>query len=190
MSTNPAHQEVFRKELLGGRLTAMSPATTRHNRIAENIYFIFRTYLKAKRCVPLGDGYDLYLTDQDRFIPDFMIVCDRDKIKAKGVYGAPDLVVEVLSPSTAKNDKWYKKNLYESSGVPEYWIVNPVDCSIEVYRLQDGGYVLDNLYTHYRRSELDDLDETERANLVAEFQCHLFSDLNIPLEDIFGDLFV
>ena len=190
MSTNLAYQEVFRKELLDGRLTAMSPATTRHNRIAENIYFIFRTYLNAKRCVPLGDGYDLYLTDQDRFIPDFMIVCDRDKIKAKGVYGAPDLVVEVLSPSTAKNDKWYKKNLYESSGVPEYWIVNPVDCSIEVYRLQDGGYVLDNLYTYYHRSELDDLTEAERANLVAEFQCHLFSGLNIPLEDIFGDLFV
>ena len=189
MSTNLAYQEDFRKELIGGRVTAMSPATTRHNRIAENIYFTFRTFLKGKRCVPLGDGYDLYLTDQDRFIPDFMIVCDRDKIKPKGVYGPPDLVVEVLSPSTAKNDKWYKKNAYEASGVPEYWIVNPADCSIEVYRLQNGGYVLDNLYTYYRQAEWDDLTEEERAHLVTEFKCHLYDDFTIRLEDIFGDIF-
>ena len=74
-----------------------------------------------------------------RFVPDFMVVCDREKIKADGVHSAPDLVLEVLSPSTAKNDKGYKKSVYESSGVPEYWIVSPKEKSIEVYLLQDGG---------------------------------------------------
>ena len=110
MNTNLADQDCPAQELIGGKIVAMSPTATSHNRIAENIHFMFRTYLKGKRCVPLGNGYDLYLTDQDRFIPDFMVVCDRDKIKADGVYGAPDLVVEVLSTGTARNDKWHKKN--------------------------------------------------------------------------------
>jgi Uma2 family endonuclease len=189
MSTNLAYQDVFREELIGGRVVAMSPATTRHNRIAENIDFIFRTYLKGKKCVPLGDGYNLYLTEQDRFIPDFMIVCERNKIKTKGVYGAPDLVVEVLSPSTAKNDKWYKKNVYEASGVPEYWIVNPNERSIEVYRLYDSRYVLENHYTHYLAEELEEMTVEEREALITEFHCHLYDDLAICLEDIFSDLF-
>lgn len=189
MRTNLAYQDSPAEELIGGRLVAMSPATTRHNRIAENIYFLFRTYLKGKRCVPLGDRYDLYLTDQDRFIPDFMVVCDRDKIKAKGVYGPPDLVVEVLSPSTAKNDKWHKKNVYAASGVPEYWIVSPGDRSVEVYRLLDSGYVLDDLYTHHSKNELEDMTAEEQAALVTEFKCHLYDDLAISLEDIFDDMF-
>ena len=189
MNGNLAYQDSLPEELIDGRLAAMSPATTRHNRIAENIDFIFRLYLKGKRCVPLGDGYDLYLTDRDRFIPDFMIVCDRDKIKTRGVYGAPDLVVEVLSPSTAKNDRWHKKNVYEASGVPEYWIVNPIDLSIEVYRLTGKRYVLDDLYTYRSKDELKDMTEEEQSALVTEFKCHLYNDLTIHLDDIFGDLF-
>lgn len=189
MSNNLAYQEKRREELIGGQVVAMSPASSNHNRIAENIDFLFRTYLKGKKCVPLGDGYNLYLTTEDRFIPDFMIVCDRSKIKTKGVYGAPDLVVEVLSPSTAKNDKWHKKNVYSTSGVPEYWIVSPKEKAIEVYLLQDGQYVLDNLYTFYTEDELGDMNDEEKDSLVTEFKCHLYDDLVIRLEDIFGDLF-
>ena len=189
MNTNLAYQEAFREELIGGRVVAMSPATTRHNRIAENLYFIFRTYLKGKRCVPLGDGYDLYLTDQDRFIPDFMVVCDRDKIKTKGVFGAPDLVAEVLSPSTAQYDRGNKMNTYERCGVPEYWIISPGDQSIEIYRLQEWRYVLEHLYTYFSKDELDDMGEEKRAGLVTEFKCRLYDDFTIRLEDIFGDLF-
>lgn len=129
------------------------------------------------------------MTDKDRFVPDMMVVCDRDKIRRNGVYGAPDLVVEVLSPSTAKNDKGYKKTVYESSGVPEYWIVDPVGRSIEVYLLQDSRYVLDNIYTLYPAEELEEMMDDEKAVVMTEFKCHLCDDLVIRLEDIFNDWF-
>ena len=187
MNTKLADQDCPAQELIGGKIVAMSPTATSHNRIAENIHFMFRTYLKGKRCVPLGNGYDLYLTDQDRFIPDFMVVCDRDKIKEKGVYGAPDLVVEVLSTGTARNDKWHKKNVYAASGVPEYWIVSPGDRFVEVYRIRDGGYALDNLYTHCSREEWEDLSPGERAAVVTEFKCHLYDDFVIRVDEIFSD---
>lgn len=65
MSGNLAFQEEWRKELIGGKVVMMSPAATNHNRIAENIDFLFRTYLKGKKCVPFGDGYNLFLSADD-----------------------------------------------------------------------------------------------------------------------------
>lgn len=189
MSDNLAYQEEFRDEVLNGKIVMMSPRpSVKHSRIAGNIFWIFRNYLNKKRCVPFTDGVDLYLSEKDRFVPDFMVVCDREKIKAKGVYGAPDLVVEILSPSTAKNDRGYKKSVYESSGVPEYWIVSPSEQSIEVYRLREKRYVLDNLYTFYPEEEIEEMSAEEKAALVTEFKCHLYDDLVIHLDDIFGDL--
>ena len=122
-------------------------------------------------------------------MPDVMVVCDREKIKPDGVYGAPDLLVEILSPSTARNDRMRKKDVYAASGVLEYWIVSPEEQSIEVYLLRDGAYTLDNLYAYCSDEDQADMTEAEKAGLTAEFKCHLFDDLTIRLEDIFGDLF-
>lgn len=189
MTSNLAYESAWREELIGGKLVAMSPAATNHNRIAENIDFIFRTYLKGKKCVPLGDGYKVFLSPTDHFVPDFMIVCDRDKIKPRGVFGPPDLVVEVLSPSTAQNDRGRKKRGYEASGVSEYWIADPVGKSIEVYLLKEGRYSLDKIYYLYTEAELAEMPEEDREAVVSEFTCHLYDDLTISLADIFDDLF-
>ena len=147
MDGNLAYQEERREELIGGKVVMMSPAATNHNLISGNIFHIFKTYLKGKKCIPFGDNEKVFLTSTDHYVPDFMVVCDRDKIKPDGVHGAPDLVVEVLSPSTAKYDRVHKKDVYEQSGVPEYWLVSPGDRSIEVYRLDGGKYVPHNVYT-------------------------------------------
>ncbi len=189
INDNLACQEEPLYEILDGKVLAMSPAAPRHNRIAGNIFLIFGNYLKKKKCVPLGDGTAVYLDEQNRFIPDFMVVCDRSKIQSKWVYGAPDLLVEILSPSTARNDRMRKKDVYAASGVPEYWIVSPEEQSIEVYLLRDGAYTLDNLYAYCSDEDQADMTEAEKAGLTAEFKCHLFDDLTIRLEDIFGDLF-
>ena len=189
INDNLAYQEEPLYEILDGKVLAMSPAAPRHNRIAGNIFLIFGNYLKKKKCVPLGDGTAVYLDEQNRFIPDFMVVCDRSKIQSKWVYGAPDLLVEILSPSTARNDRMRKKDVYAASGVPEYWIVSPKEQSIEVYLLRDGAYTLDNLYAYCSDEDQADMTEAEKAGLTAEFKCHLFDDLTIRLEDIFGDLF-
>ena len=100
MSDNLAYQEERREELIGGKVVAMSPSPRwNHIAVSGNIYKIFANYLFGKKCTPVQDGFDLYLDDENHFVPDFMVVCDPDKIKDDGVHGAPDLVVEVLSPS-------------------------------------------------------------------------------------------
>lgn len=189
MSNNLAYQEPQREELIGGKIVMMSPAATNHNRIAANILIFFGHYLKGKKCIPFGDGEKVFLTPTDHYVPDFMIVCDRDKIKPDGVHGAPDLVVEILSPSTGVNDRGRKKRVYEECGVPEYWIISPEARSIDVYLLSDGRYELDGSYSLYPDYLLSHMTDEEKASVVTEFTCHLYNDLTIQLEDIFSDLF-
>ena len=174
------------EERIDGRLVAMAPAASNHNLIAGNIFGLFWQYLRGKRCTPFGDGTALYLSGTDYYIPDMMVVCDPEKVKWDGVHGAPDLVVEVISPRTVKYDRGRKKDVYESSGVREYWIVSPREKSIEQYLLTDGKFVLSETYTLYPDYELEAMTEKERAQAVTEFQCSLFADLNIRLEDVFA----
>lgn len=187
--SNLAYQEDRREELIDGKIVMMSPASSAHTYIADGILSVFRHYLKGKSCIPFGDGLLVYLTEKDKFVPDVMVVCNRDKIKPDGVHGAPDLVVEVLSPSTAKNDRTHKKDVYEASGVQEYWIVSPADKSIEVYLLEDGKYALHDVYAVRPDWVLAQMSDEEKTAIVTEFKCHLYDDLIIKLDDIFGDLF-
>ena len=135
MNENLAYQEAPRMELLNGKIVMMSSPSVNHNIISFNIARIFSDYLAGKNCMAFHDGVDVYLTNQDRVIPDAMIVCNKNIIQMDGVHGAPDLIVEVLSPSTSKNDRGYKRDLYEKSGVKEYWIIDPLTRSIEAYLL-------------------------------------------------------
>lgn len=186
MNTNLAYQEEIWEELIDGKIVAMSPRPAiNHIFVAGRIFSIFDHYLLGKKCVPFPDGTDLYLSEKDHFIPDVMIVCDPDKIKHDGVHGAPDLVVEVLSPSTAKNDRGYKKEAYAAAGVKEYWIVEPTNKSIEQYFLENGQFVLNDVYSIRPDWELEKMSEEERAALVTEFKCSLYDDLLISLEDVF-----
>ena len=185
MNTNLAYQDAFPEELINGKVVAMSPAATNHNRISGRIFSIFDHYLSGKKCEPFADGENLFLSEKNHFIPDVMIVCDPDKIKSDGVHGAPDLVVEVLSPSTAKNDKGYKKEAYAAAGVKEYWIVSPNDKLLEQYLLKDGQFILHDVYVIHPDYELAKMTEEERAALVTEFKCSLYDDLLISLEDVF-----
>ena len=181
MSDNLAYQEERREELIGGKVVMMSPASTNHTFVSGNIYGIFWNYLKGKKCTPIADGMDLFLTDENRFVPDFMIVCDPDKIKGDGVHGAPDLVVEVLSPGTAKNDRGRKMEVYGKCGVREYWIVSPNEKTVEQYIQDSGRLVLSGVYF----VPPDYTPEKELAGIAKEFRCSLFDDLTIRLEDIF-----
>lgn len=72
--------------------------------------------------------------------PDVLVVCDHSKLDRRGVRGAPDLVVEVLSPGTSSHDHVRKRRVYERAGVAEYWLVHPIDRMVTVYRLVDGEY--------------------------------------------------
>jgi len=127
----------------------------------------------------------VYLTDNDIFIPDAMIVCDKNLIKQNGIHGAPDLVAEVLSPSTAKNDKGYKKQIYEQCGVKEYWLVDTANHSVEVYSLQDKKLEFDNVYAIYPDYVVTYMTETERNGLKYKFTPAFFPEMIIDLEKVF-----
>ena len=184
---NLAYEMEPEEEIIGGKVVMMAPATLNHNRIVRNISRIFDTYLQGRMCEYFTDGAGLYLEeDAEEYKPDGMIVCDPDKVGDDGVYGAPDLVLEVLSPGTARNDRGRKRDVYEKHGVREYWIVNPLDMSVEQYVLENGRFVLWDVYHKYTAAALDAMKEKDRAKVVTEFKCSLFPDLTIRLDDIFG----
>jgi len=183
---NELVQETVWEELIGGKLVAMSPRpNTNHIFTAGNIFNIFSNFLRGKTCTPFPDGTDLYLTDEDQFIPDGMIVCDPDKIQKDGVHGAPDLVVEVLSPSTARYDRGRKKDVYEQCGVKEYWIVDPANKTVEQYLLQEGLLSLNQTFAVIPDWVLKKMTPEARAAVITEFKCSLYDDLTITLEDVF-----
>lgn len=173
MSDNLAYvndQEEIKTELINGKIFMMSPRPRlEHGTVCTNIASEFRHYLKGKTCRAYCDGVDVFINEKNRFIPDVMIVCDPNIRKKDGIHGAPDLVVEVLSPSTAHNDRFRKKEIYAKAGVKEYWIVDPLNCIIEVYLNQNNDLVLDRLYN---------TDDTEIKVTVC-------NNLIVKLEDIF-----
>ena len=188
MADNLAHQEEIRDEMLNGKIVLMSPRpAVNHNRVIGNIFFAFMGYLRGKTCEPFADGTDVYLTEKDRVVPDVMIICKKEIIKRNGVHGAPDLIVEVLSPGTEKRDRGYKKDLYEKGGVREYWLVEPETQTVEVYLLKNKKFVLDEVYRIF--PDYVELSADEQEHYKSEVPVSLYDDFSIPLEDIFRNLF-
>ena len=138
-----------RYELFHGGVHAMSPApSSEHQAISGNLHWEIRSFLTPKAtCRIFYAPIDVYLAEDTVVQPDIIVVCDSEKIVKKGCVGAPDLVVESLSPSTAKADWKDKFALYEEAGVREYWIVHPEDRLVHVFRLRDGKFQMDGTYS-------------------------------------------
>ena len=188
--SNLAFKEYLREELLDGKVVAMSPRpVVNHNVVSGNIHNIFKNYLKGKPCRTFADGVDVYLTEKDTVIPDAMIVCSKDTIKRNGIYGTPDLIVEVLSPSTAKKDRGYKKALYGQCGVKEYWIVDIENRAVEVYLLNGKELELDEIYVIFPDYVIEKMTDEEKNDIKYEFKTSLFSDMIINIEEVFEDVF-
>jgi Uma2 family endonuclease len=129
-----------RWEVIDGVAYDMSPSpVTKHQIITGNFYRILGNKLQGKKCRPFIAPLDVYFDDYNFVQPDVFVVCDEKKIKNR-IYGAPDLVIEVLSPSTSLKDMREKKSLYEKFGVKEYVIVSPEDMFIERYCLSEGKF--------------------------------------------------
>ncbi len=173
-----------KSEFINGTVYDMRPANTKHIAIQRNLSGIIFNFLKGKRC-NLFTGIGVDFDEDNYFIPDLVVVCDPNKITHRGINGAPDFVVEVLSTSTRKRDIDIKKQTYERFGVKEYWIINPKDESIEAYLLKNGKYELDNVYHNLSEEDWDELDEDEKAQQQLSLKISLYSDLEIPVKDIF-----
>jgi len=178
-----------RSEMINGVTIMISPRpVVNHNKIIVNLSILFGVYLKGKRCINLSDGVDVHLDEQNRVVPDSMIICNRDIIKRDGVYGAPDLIVEVLSPSTARRDRGDKKTLYEQHGVQEYWIISPDEKSVEVYLLKDGKYELDDVYTVIPDGDWEEMTEEEKSEVALNLKVSLYDDFIINVKDVFENV--
>ena len=182
----------IKTELIDGKIFMMSPRPrVEHATVCTNIASEFRSYLKGKTCRAFCDGVDVFLDENNRFVPDTMIVCNPDIIKHDGIHGAPDLVVEVLSKTTAKNDRSKKKYTYAKYGVKEYWIVDVSSKSVEVYYNQDSWFILDNIYYYLTDEEIaennnmsdNDIDKIkEYTDFIKVSIC---DNLIVKLKDIF-----
>ncbi len=132
-----------RAELIDGYFYDMAAPTGLHQILVTEVCMKFRNYIGSKggKCISLVSPVDVQLDCDDKTMlqPDFMVICDRDKID-KHVYGNPDLVVEILSPSTAKIDNKIKSIKYANAGVKEYWIVDPVKKKILVQNFEEDEW--------------------------------------------------
>ncbi len=136
-----------RVELIKGKIFKMSPAPTpKHQLILGDLFVCFATFLKSKTCIPFLAPFDVRFPNHKNDInpytvvqPDICIVCDTNKIDDKGCNGAPDLIVEILSPSTAAKDINDKFRLYEEHKVKEYWIIDPLNKIVDIFLLDKKG---------------------------------------------------
>ncbi len=144
-----------RLELIKGRIFKMSPAPRRiHQKASAIIFYNLFDYLKGKECDVYSAPFDVRLprksiNDKEIFTvlqPDICVICDRSKLDDRGCIGAPDIVVEILSPGNNRKELQNKYEVYEESGVKEYWIIHPDEKTFMKYTLDDTG--------HYQPSRL------------------------------------
>lgn len=154
-------EENDRIELVYGDPVMMAPPTRLHQEILTEITRQLANFLEGKRCkvYPAPFGVRLFEKDGDNpanvdtiVEPDISVVCDLNKLDQKGCKGAPDMIVEILSPSTQRHDRLVKLGLYQRAGVREYWIVDPQSQSVQVHLLDDHGAL--QIHEVYGRGEI------------------------------------
>jgi Uma2 family endonuclease len=169
-----------RWELIQGIPFNMSPAPSRiHQDISRELVLQFGNYLHDKTCRVYTAPFDVRLPDKNEDTddeitnvvqPDLLVVCDTNKLDDRGCKGAPDLIIEIISKSTAKKDMWDKMLLYEKSKVKEYWIVHPLDQTIMIYTLNEEQ--------KYEKPRVFDVADDIKVGILEE--------LTIDVSRIFG----
>ena len=136
-----------RVEIIKGKIMAMSPAPNRlHQRISMRLTLELAKVFNNQQCQMYVAPFDVRFPDSNGKIktvvqPDLCVICDPNKLDEKGCIGAPDLIVEILSPGNSKREMKDKYELYQEQGVSEYWIVRPEEQHIQIYVLENGRYI-------------------------------------------------
>ncbi|MDR2167009.1 MAG: Uma2 family endonuclease [Clostridiales bacterium] len=175
-------------ELIDGIPTMLMPGAPGHTYTNVNMLIPFYLHFKNSPCKVFIENMKFHLTEKDRFIPDIAVLCDTSIVKKDGAHGPPDLVVEVLSPTTARNDEGHKMRIYGESGVKEYWIVDIKNYSIRVYVNQGGKMELYDVYMITPREELEFLKSEGKTIPATSLNSLTFPDLAMDLYEIFADV--
>ena len=134
-----------RAELIDGNLYMMAPPNTKHQLMMNDINIAVYNYIKSKggKCKVIPAPFAVFLENAEGNInyvePDISVICDPDKLNDKGCNGAPDWIIEIVSPSSRKMDYITKTNLYMNAGVKEYWIVDPMREIVMVYKASEDA---------------------------------------------------
>ena len=176
-------------EIIGGKKIMAPSAAPTHGGVIMRLGTIIENYLDANNLgYVFADDIDVHFLDGSLFKPDLSVILEKNSVIIdwrRGIYGAPDMVIEVLSKSTRRNDLTIKKDTYETNGVREYWIVDPWMKSIDVYLLRDGKYFFDDEYILFDADEIERLNDTEKATVKHEIPVKILDGLTIRLDYIF-----
>lgn len=167
-----------RWEIIDGIPYMLAAPSWQHQAISRELILQFGNYLRDKSCQIFAAPFDLRIPksnekDEDTkfiFQPDITVVCDKNGLKDTGYFGVPSLVIEISSPSTAKRDKILKFNTYERAGVKEYWIIEPEDKTVMVFKLGDNH--------RYGRPDIYSDEDKIKVGI--------FQDLVIDLKPVFA----
>ena len=169
-----------RVELINGYIYNMAAPSQRHQGLLFELSRLFGNYLKGKKCRGFYAPSDVRLnfdtTDDTVVQPDLFVVCDKSKLDGQNCNGAPDFVLEILSPSTSSKDKVTKFNKYLEAGVKEYWIVCPEEKTIIVHTLTDDG--------KYVTAAFAESEDTPKPMV----KVGIFDDFEIDLVDVFSEI--
>lgn len=163
-----------RFEYIDGVIYWMSSPKTIHQKALGELHFLFATWFRGKNCRPMLAPYDITLKrsiDKPNVVqPDLMVICDLDEhLNDKGYYmGVPSLVIEILSETTRGKDSVKKLDLYLSTGVREYWIVNPFSMEITVFKFENG-----------------DMADSRSYHGGDQAASYLFEGLTVPVDSLF-----
>jgi Uma2 family endonuclease len=141
-----------RVELHKGMIAEMSPAPNpTHQRVLRELFTVFELFFSNHKCELFFAPIDVRLLDKNKSTndnkiytvvqPDLIVVCDENKIDERGCLGAPDLVVEILSPGNSNKEMNIKYELYEEAGVKEYWMIHPTERQLLIYVLENGKFI-------------------------------------------------
>ena len=142
-------------ELIKGKVFKKAAAPSRrHQKVSMALSRILANFLEGHKCEVYAAPFDVRFSrnPEDKKVdsvvqPDLSVICDASKLDEKGCLGAPDLIIEILSPSNNRVELQNKYELYEEFGVREYWVIHPVECTLLVYTLIDGRYQSSKLFT-------------------------------------------
>lgn len=160
-----------RAELIDGRIYMMAPPNTMHQNLVSEFTITIGNYIRSKggNCKVFPAPFAVFLNnDNQNYVePDISVICDKNKLDEKGCNGAPDWIIEIVSPSTSRIDYGVKLFKYRTAGVREYWIVNPMKKTVTVFDLENE-----------EKSNQYDFDETISS-------C-IFEDLKINISGLFS----
>lgn len=144
-----------RIELFKGKILKLSAPNRIHQHVSGALYLVIANYLKNKKCKVYSAPFDVRLPIHNRkkdnevttvVQPDICVICDETKLDDRGCCGAPDLVIEILSPGNSQKEVRLKFEIYEEAGVKEYWLVHPVEQTLIAYTLHENAFAGGKMY--------------------------------------------